>query len=86
MNNVSIGQISQSKQTNVVRGMQELNQTQQLYFEQMKANGKKQTPSLTEINELITNVTDKKSLVEMDMTVDNVLSYKKAVQTFLNFM
>ncbi|MEN0944072.1 YaaR family protein [Listeria monocytogenes] len=85
MNNVSIGQISQSKQTNVVRGMQELNQTQQLYFEQMKANGKKQTPSLTEINELITNVTDKKSLVEMDMTVDNVLSYKKAVQTFLNF-
>ncbi|EAG6794414.1 DUF327 domain-containing protein, partial [Listeria monocytogenes] len=36
MNNVSIGQISQSKQTNVVRGMQELNQTQQLYFEQMK--------------------------------------------------
>ncbi|EJP1864442.1 YaaR family protein [Listeria monocytogenes] len=85
MNNVSIGQISQSKQTNVVRGIQELNQTQQLYFEQMKANGKKQTPSLTEINELITNVTDKKSLVEMDMTVDNVLSYKKAVQTFLNF-
>ncbi|PDH06033.1 UDP-N-acetylenolpyruvoylglucosamine reductase, partial [Listeria monocytogenes] len=27
MNNVSIGQISQSKQTNVVRGIQELNQT-----------------------------------------------------------
>ncbi|MBC1641044.1 YaaR family protein [Listeria welshimeri] len=81
MNNVSMSQISQSKQTNLVRGMQELNQTQQLYFEQMKASGKK----LTEINELITNVTDKKTLVEMDMTVDNVLSYKKAVQTFLNF-
>lgn len=85
MNNVSISQISQSKQTNLVRGMQELNQTQQLYFEQMKANGKKQSPSLTEIKELITEVTDKKTLVEMDMTVDNVLSYKKAVQSFLNF-
>ncbi|AHI55222.1 YaaR family protein [Listeria ivanovii] len=85
MNNVSISQISQSKQPSLVRGMQELNHTQQFYFEQMKANGKKVSPSLTEIKQLITQVTDKKTLVEMDMTVDNVLSYKKAVQSFLNF-
>lgn len=56
-----------------------------LYARQLDQKSAKKDSTTIEIQKLLDHINDKKTAVEIDTTVDNVMAYKDAVKGFLNY-